>query len=268
MFWRCHIDTSEPNEAVLEFMSPFLAEYDALIFTMEGFIPAALNHPRVITMTPAIDPLSPKNAPLPPEMCRLALGWLGLDIDKPIITQVSRFDSWKDPLGVIAAYRLVRRHVPDLQLALFGAMALDDPEGWEIYHKVMAEKGGDPFIHVHTNLTGVGNFEINALQRTSRVVVQKSIREGFGLSVSEALWKSTPVVASRTGGIPLQAPPRIGGFLVTTVDEAAEKILYLLNNPGQATTLARRGKRHVKEHFLITRLIADELRLLRTLAAK
>jgi len=223
--------------------------------------------PRTVIIPPAIDPLSPKNAPLPPEMCRLALTWLGLDVNKPIITQVSRFDPWKDPLGVIAAYRLVRRHVPDLQLALFGAMALDDPEGWEVYRQVMKEKGGDPLIHVHTNLTGVGNFEINALQRTSRVVMQKSIREGFGLVISEALWKNTPIVASDTGGISLQAPHGIGGFLVTSVDEAAENILYLLDNPAEAAVLAAQGAQYVKEHFLITRLLADELRLLRALAA-
>lgn len=265
--WRCHIDTSEPDPDAWEFLRPFLAHYDAAVFTMPEFTPKDLAVPLIVTIPPAIDPLSPKNALLPPEMCRLALSWLGLDMAKPIITQVSRFDRWKDPLGVIEAYRLVRREVPDLQLALFGAMALDDPEGWEVYREVMAKKHGDPLIHVHTNLTGVGNFEINALQRTSRVVVQKSIREGFGLVISEALWKDTPVVASNTGGIPLQAPPGIGGFLVTTVDEAAEKILYLLENPSEAATLAAQGKQWVKEHFLITRLLADELRLLQALSA-
>ncbi|TAK28548.1 MAG: glycosyltransferase [Chloroflexota bacterium] len=264
--WRCHIDTANPDPDAWDFLRPFLAAYDAAVFTMQEFAPRDLPMPRTVCIPPAIDPLSPKNAYLPPDMCQLALSWIGLDVNKPIITQVSRFDSWKDPLGVIEAYKLVRRHVPDLQLALFGAMALDDPEGWQIYRQVMDQKGDDPLIHVHTNLTGVGNFEINALQRTSRVVVQKSIREGFGLVVSEALWKSTPVVASNVGGIPLQAPPGIGGFLVTTVDEAVEKILYLLTNPSEAASLAALGKEHIKENFLITRLLADELRLLKSVA--
>ncbi|MBI2953414.1 MAG: glycosyltransferase [Chloroflexi bacterium] len=265
--WRCHIDTSQPDPDAWAFLRPFLAAYDAAVFTVPEFVPSDFPVQLVAIIPPGIDPLNPKNLPLPKDLCHRAVAWLGLNPQKPIITQVARFDPWKDPLGVIAAYRLVRQQVPDLQLALIGSMALDDPEAWGMYRRIMEEKGDDPLIHVHTNLTGVGNFEVNALQHMSRVVVQKSIREGFGLVISEALWKGTPVVAGKTGGIPSQAPPGIGGFLVTGVEEAAQKILELLDDPHEAKTLARRGRQHVKEHFLITRLIADELRLLNAVAA-
>lgn len=260
--WRCHIDTSQPDPEAWAFLRPFLAVYDAAVFTVAEFVPPDFPVQHVAIIPPGIDPLSPKNLPLPQDLCHRAVAWLGLDPHRPIITQVARFDPWKDPLGVIAAYRLVRQQVPDLQLALIGSMALDDPEAWGMYRRIMEEKGDDPLIHVHTNLTGVGNFEVNALQHMSRVVVQKSIREGFGLVISEALWKGTPVVAGKTGGIPFQAPPGIGGYLVTSVEETAEKILDLLDKPHEAKTLARRGRQHVKEQFLITRLLADELRLL------
>ena len=185
---------------------------------------------------------------------------------RPLVTQVSRFDPWKDPLGVIAAYRLVRDHVPDLQLALVGSMALDDPEGWEIYREISAEVTSDPEIHVFTNLTGVGNIEVNAFQRLSDVVIQKSLREGFGLVVSEALWKGTPVVAGRAGGIPLQMADGVGGLLVDSVEECAAAIAQLLSNPERAHELAERGRRRVREHFLIPRLVLDELSLMSTLS--
>lgn len=264
--WRCHIDTSQPDPDAWSFLQRFLAVYDAAVFTMREFVPPDFSAPHVAIIPPGIDPFSPKNVHLPPDLSHRALSWLGLDLQKPIVTQVARFDPWKDPRGVITAYRLVRQQVPELQLVLAGSMALDDPEAWEIYRSIMEEKGDDPLIHVHTNLTGVGNFEVNALQRLSRVVVQKSIREGFGLVISEALWKGTPVVAGKTGGLPLQAPPGVGGFLVTSVEETAEKILRLLQDPEEARRLAERGREHVKQYFLITRLLADELRLLRALA--
>lgn len=266
--WRCHIDTSQPDLDAWAFLKPFVAAYDAAVFTMREFVPPNFPVSQVAIIPPAIDPLSPKNMPLPLDVSQRALGWLGIDPNKPLITQVSRFDPWKDPLGVIAAYRLVRQHVPELQLALLGSMALDDPEAWGVYRQIMEEKGDDPLIHVLTNLTGVGNFEVNAFQRASRVVIQKSIREGFGLVVSEALWKGTPVVAGKAGGLPLQAPPGVGGFLVASVDETAEKVLRLLQNPDEARRLAELGQQHVKDHFLITRLVADELRLLQTLMSQ
>jgi trehalose synthase len=260
--WRCHIDTSEPNAEVWSFVRGFLADYDAAVFTMEGFRPPDIPLERVRVIPPAIDPLSPKNLDIPRDTARGVLDWLGVRLDRPLVTQVARFDPWKDPLGVIAAYRLVREKIPDLELVLAGSMALDDPEGWEIYRSIAAEDEGDPQIHAFSNLTGVGNIEVNALQRLSDVVVQKSIREGFGLVVSEALWKATPVVAGRAGGIPLQMPSSVGGLLVDDVESCAAGILELLQNPGEASELARRGREHVRERFLLPRLLLDELLLL------
>ncbi|MBI4506151.1 MAG: glycosyltransferase [Chloroflexi bacterium] len=264
--WRCHIDTSEPNAAVWEFLRPFLTDYDAAVFTMPEFVPPAFPIARLAIVPPAIDPLSPKNLPLADALVHDLLSWIGIDPDYPLVTQVSRFDPWKDQPGVIAAYRIARQEVPRLQLALVGSMALDDPEGWEVYRQIREAAADDPLIHVFTNLTGVGNVEVNAFQRLSRVVIQKSIREGFGLTVSEALWKGTPVVAGRAGGIPLQMPEGTGGYLVASVEECAERLAGLLRAPEQARELGQRGREHVRQHFLLPRLLADELRLIAALA--
>ncbi|MEW6637154.1 MAG: glycosyltransferase [Actinomycetota bacterium] len=259
--WRCHIDTAEPNPQVWGFLRPYLEGYDAAVFTLGSFAPPDVPLERVEIIPPAIDPESPKNIDLNPRTAERVLQWIGVDVDRPLITQVSRFDPWKDPLGVIEAYRIVREEVPDLQLALVGSMALDDPEGWEIYRSIQEAAKTDPHIHLFTNLTGVGNVEVNAFQRLSDVVIQKSIREGFGLVVSEALWKGTPVVAGRAGGIPLQMQNGAGGFLVDSVEECAAKTLRLLRDPEEGAELAERGRELVRERFLLTRLIADELRL-------
>ncbi|MDP2950598.1 MAG: glycosyltransferase [Chloroflexota bacterium] len=266
--WRCHIDTSEPNEGILDFMLPFLAEYDALVFTMERFIPPRLQHQRLVTMTPAIDPLSPKNMTLPKGICHEIRAWRGIDPYRPLLTQVSRFDPWKDPIGVISVYRLVRREVPGLQLALLSSMASDDPEVWEIYEEIIAETRGDDDIHVLTNLIGVGDVEVNAFQACSDVVLQRSIREGFGLVVSETMWKGTPVVANRSGGIPLQMEDRVGGFLVDNTEQCVERTLYLLHHPAEARTIGLAGRERVRRRFLITRLLADELRLVASLSPR
>ena len=259
--WRCHIDTSEPEPSVWERLQPYLDDYDTAVFTLGGFVPPDFPIERIEIIPPAIDPESPKNIELRPQLARRVLRWIGVDLDRPLITQVSRFDPWKDPLGVIAAYRLVKADLPDLQLALVGSMALDDPEGWDVYHQIRAAARDDPDIALFTNLTGVGNVEVNAFQRLADVVVQKSIREGFGLVVSESLWKGTSVVAGRAGGIPLQLQDGVGGFLVDSVEECAARILELLRNPDLAELLGRRGRQLVRERFLLTRLIADELRL-------
>jgi trehalose synthase len=264
--WRCHIDTSTPNPNVWAFLGPFLEPFDAAIFTMEEFVPHGFPVKRIEIMPPAIDPLSPKNLPLQEVTARQVLQWIGVELDRPLITQVSRFDPWKDPLGVIAAYRQVRKDVPDAQLALVGSMALDDPEGWSIYGRIREDVRGDNDIHVLTNLVGVGNIEVNAFQRLSDVVIQKSIREGFGLVVSETLWKETPVVAGRAGGIPLQMADGVGGVLVDTVDECASATLELLRNRDRGRELARQGKERVREQFLVPRLLLNELRLMRELA--
>jgi trehalose synthase len=265
--WRCHIDTSEPNPAAWRFLAPYLEGFDAAVFTMGEFVPPNLPISRVETIAPAIDPLSPKNIDLDPRMASQILDWIGMEIPGRLVTQISRFDQWKDPLGVIDAYRLVREEIGDLQLALVGSMALDDPEGWDVYRQVSEAANHDPLIHIYTNLTGVGNVEVNAFQRLSEVVVQKSIREGFGLVVSESLWKGTPVVAGRAGGIPLQMPEGVGGMLVGSVEECATAMLRLLNDRELAEQLGQSGRERVREHFLLPRLLMEELRLLATLGS-
>jgi trehalose synthase len=259
--WRSHIDTSEPNPELWAFLRPYLEDYDAAVFTLGDFVPPEFPVPRVEVIPPAIDPESPKNIELSSKTADRILGWLGVEFGKPLVTQVSRFDPWKDQPGVIEAYRLVKEEVPDLKLALVGSMALDDPEGWEVYRQIKEAASEDPDIDIFTNLTGVSNVEVNAFQRFSDVCVQKSIREGFGLVVSETLWKGTPMVAGEAGGIPLQMPGGAGGFLVGSVKECAERLLYMLRNPKEGAEIALSGKEIVRERFLITRLIADELEL-------
>ncbi len=265
--WRCHIDTSEPNADAWAFLRPYLADFDAAVFTMSEFVPPDLPIARVSTIAPAIDPLSPKNLDIADHTAEQILDWIGIDLPGRLVTQVSRFDPWKDPLGVIAAYRLAREEIPELQLALVGSMALDDPEGWEVYAQLTEEAQSDPLIHIYTNLTGASNVEVNAFQRLSDVVLQKSIREGFGLVVSESLWKGTPVVAGRAGGIPMQMPDGIGGLLVDSVDECAAAMLELLNDRQLAAELGLSGREHVRENFLLPRLLSDELALLSTLGS-
>jgi trehalose synthase len=265
--WRSHIDTSRANPEVWGFLRPFLAEYDASIFTMAEFVPADLPTPVVEIIPPAIDPRNPKNLPLPEATARQVLEWIGVRTDLPLVTQVSRFDPWKDPLGVIEACRLAREAVPELQLALVGSMALDDPEGWEMYRAIRSAIAKDKNTHVFTNLIGVGNVEVNAFQALSRIVIQKSLKEGFGLVVAEALWKGTPVVAGRAGGIPLQMADGTGGILVDSVDECARAMVALLRDPGRAKALGDSGRERVRRHFLIPRLVLDELSLMRRLAA-
>jgi trehalose synthase len=265
--WRCHIDTSNPNKDVLRFLMPFITDYDALVFTMEQFVPAELRNQRIVIIPPGIDPVSPKNLHLPDDISRAIVGWTGVRLDRPIMTQVSRFDPWKDPLGVIEVYREIRHRVPGTQLALLGQIALDDPEGWAIQAQVKAAAAGDADVHIMTNYNGVGNLEVNAFQRCSDVILQKSLREGFGLVVSEALWKSTPVVAGCVGGIPMQMPDGIGGFLIDDIPACIEKTEFLLKNKEEAKRLGASGRAHVEEHYLITRLLADEMKLLASLAA-
>lgn len=266
--WRCHIDTSQPNPEAWAFLRTWLGAYDAAVFTLASFVPPDFPVERVEVIAPAIDPLSPKNLPLPEPLARQVLNWIGLELDRPLITQVARFDPWKDPLGVIQAYRLAREQVPGIELALVGSMALDDPEGWEVYRLIRRESERDPLIHVFSNLTGVGNIEVNAFQRLSRVVVQKSLREGFGLVVSEALWKGTPVVAGEAGGIPLQMADGVGGYLVGSVEACAGAVVRLLEDTEAAAELGRAGRERVRRQFLLPRLLLDELALLRRLAAR
>lgn len=266
--WRCHIDTAAPNPSIWEFIRPYLSEYDAAVFTLEEFVPPDLPDIPVRIIPPAIDPLSPKNMPLGERTARQILSWLGINLSRPLITQVSRFDPWKDPMGVIEAYKMAREVFPNLQLALVGSMAMDDPEGWEIYRAVQEQQKGDPLMWVFSNLNGVSNVEVNAFQRISDVCIQKSLREGFGLVVSETLWKGTPVVATRAGGLVMQMPPGIGGYLVHNVEECAKRIIQLLNDPEEAESLGQSGRDYVRENFLMPSLLLNELRLIAHVMAR
>jgi trehalose synthase len=260
--WRCHIDTSEPNQEVWDFLKPFVEEYDAAVFTMDRFVPPDLKVAKISIIPPAIDPLSPKNTDISADLCCRTLERVGVDVRKPLLTQVSRFDPWKDPLGVIDVHRMVKEDVPNLQLALVGYMALDDPEAWHLYSKIVEYAKKDNDAYVFTNLQGVSNREVNAFQRLSPVVIQKSIREGFGLVVSETLWKGTPVVAGRTGGISLQLEDGVSGYLCESTADYARKISYLFHNEEEARAMGGQGKKKVREEFLIPRLVTHELRLL------
>lgn len=263
--WRCHIDTSDPNPELWSFLHPYIQDYDAAVFTMPGFVPPHLELNRIEFIAPAIDPLSPKNWPLPKGLCKQTSLGFGIDVNRPLITQVARFDPWKDPMGVISVYRKVKESIPEVQLALIGSMAKDDPEAWDIYNQVEKEARDDDDLFMFTNLDGVGNLEVNALQRSSRVIIQKSIREGFGLAVSEGLWKNIAVVGGDTGGIPLQMANGIGGFLVENTADCVNRVKYLLENEEEALDIARQGHRRVREHFLTPRYIAETLSLLKAM---
>jgi len=210
--------------------------------------------------------LSTKNMPIDDEICRRAMTDQGVDLRHPVILQVSRFDPWKDPLGVIQAYRLAREEVPDLQLVLIGALAGDDPEGWGVLEQVNEIAAGEPNILVLTNMTGVGNMEVNVFQRGADLVVQKSLKEGFGLVVSEALWKGKAIVAGNTPGIRMQIPGGYQSFLVDTVDDCARKISELLKDTATREAFGEAGRAYVRRRFLLPRLVLDDLRLIRALS--
>ncbi|MGH2992379.1 MAG: glycosyltransferase [Solirubrobacterales bacterium] len=259
--WRCHIDLSNPNETTVARIRPLIEEYDASVWHLREYVPDGLDG-GVRIVPPAIDPLSPKNMALSPEDAAFVCEQFGIDPDRPLMCQVSRFDPWKDPIGVIDAYRHVTREVPDAQLALVGSMATDDPEGWEFFHQTYRYADGDPDIKILNNLNNVGAIEVNAFQSQADVVIQKSIREGFGLTVTEALWKGRPTVASRVGGIPLQIADGEGGFLVPSPEEAARRCIELLTDPELAKRLGRAGKERVRANFLTPRLLRDWLQML------
>ena len=259
--WRCHIDLSHPMEAVWGFFALHVNRYDAAVFTMDDFVRPGLQA-RVAVIPPSIDPLSPKNAWLEPEAVREILVSYGIDPDRPVVTQVSRFDPWKDPFGVIDAYRLAKEEVRDLQLVLVGSMAHDDPEGWHYLEQTEERRASDPDVHVLTNLQGVGDTAVNAFQRDSDVVLQKSIREGFGLTVSEAMWKEKPVIAGNAGGLRLQVEEGKTGFLVDSVEQCAERLLELLQNPGLRDKMGAAGKARVRDRFLTVREVTEYLELL------
>jgi trehalose synthase len=263
--WRCHIDLSTPNPSAIEHIVPYVREYDASVWHVAGYVPSDLDGAGdgVIICPPAIDPLSPKNMALSPEDAAFVCDQFGIDVDRPLLCQVSRFDPWKDPIGVIDAYRVVKQQLPEVQLALVGSMATDDPEGWEFFDSTMAYANGDPDIHILNNLNSVGAIEVNAFQSQADVVIQKSTREGFGLTVSEALWKGRPFIGGDVGGIPLQVQDGETGFLVSSPEECADRALRVLREPDLGKQLGRAGKEHVRKHFLTPRLLRDWLRVFR-----
>ncbi|MBD0329699.1 MAG: glycosyltransferase [Thermoleophilia bacterium] len=259
--WRCHIDLSTPNRGILAFVLPWICRYDAAVFHMHQYVPAADDLPAAFVWPPAIDPLAPKNMALSAEDAAYIVDQFGIDIRRPLLTQVSRFDPWKDPLGVIDAYRRVKDEFPEVQLALVGSMAHDDPEGWDYYNRTLSYAGGDPDVFILSNLNNVGAIEVNAFQVHSAAVLQKSVREGFGLTVAEALWKARPVVAGRVGGIVTQIDDGATGWLVDSADEAAAACREILRDPAAARERALRGKEHVRRNFLTPRLLRDWLAL-------
>ena len=258
--WRCHIDLSTPNAEVLDHMLPFFVPYDCTVFHMSNYVPDGVDG-KVEIVPPAIDPLSPKNMALSPDDAAFVCEQFGIDPDRPLITQISRFDPWKDPIGVIDAYRQVKEQIDGVQLALVGSLATDDPEGWDYFQETYKYAGDDPDIRILNNLNNVGAIEVNAFQSMSDVVLQKSTREGFGLTVSEALWKGRPTVAGNVGGIPLQIQNEASGFLVNSPEETAEACIKILNDPELGRRLGRAGKEHVRTHFLMPRLLRDWLRI-------
>lgn len=263
--WRFHIDPTNAQEKVWQFIRPFIEKHDTAIFTLKEYVKDDLKLKNIAIIPPAIDPLSPKNMELSQEVIENIVRKFKVDPNRPIITQVSRFDPWKDPLGVIDMYRIVKREIKDVQLVLIASMAHDDPEGWEYYEKTARHAGEDYDIHLLSNLNGVGNLEVNAFQRASDVIIQKSLREGFGLVITEALWKGKPVVAGNVGGIPLQVDNRRTGYLVGDISECAERVIHLLKDSEIAKKMGISGKEYVRKNFLITRLLKDYLILFNSL---
>lgn len=255
--WRCHIDFSKPIPSLWNFLRPFIERYDTAVFSAPAFARELLT--KQVLVSPSIDPLSDKNKDLPEEFIDKMFERFGVDRSRPVITQISRFDYLKDPLGVIRAFRMARKYV-DCQLILAGGGATDDPEGMSILEMVKNEAENDKDIFVLFLPPG-SDLEINALQRGSSIILQKSLREGFGLTVAEALWKAKPVIASAVGGIPLQITHKFSGILTHSIEGAAYWIKQLIHEPEYARKLGVNGKEHIKDNFLITRHIQDYLLL-------
>jgi trehalose synthase len=252
--WRCHIDLSQPHRTTWKYLRRFVRDYDASIFSLSNFA-QALPHPQYL-IPPSIDPLSEKNIALEEAEIRGTCDQFGLDPERPLLLQVSRFDRFKDPIGVVQAFRLAKKYVPDLQLVLAGGGASDDPEGEAVRREVEAFCGGAPDIHI-LELPANAHRTINALQRAADVVLQKSIREGFGLTVTEAMWKGKPVVGGNTGGIRLQVINNHTGFLVNSPEGAALRVRYLLEHPDKLRWMGEKAAGFVRENFLLTRQLRE-----------
>lgn len=256
--WRCHIDTSEPDENAWRVLSGLIYEFDAAVFSLPDFVGPRLEHLPISIVPPAIDPFIAKNKPMSEKDAMAVVARFGLDPTRPFISQVSRFDPWKDPLGVIECFKLLKKNHLDLQLAMLGNFADDDPEGQVMYQKVLDAAGGIPDLHIITGLTDL----VGPFQAQSKVILQKSLREGFGLTATEALWKSTPVVAGNVGGLRLQVSNDVDGYLVDSIEECAEKVDYLLTHEKERVEFGTAGRELVRKEFLLPRLLRDELKLM------
>lgn len=284
--WRCHIDVSTPFPRVWEFLKTFVSQYDAAVFHVDKFAKRDLPI-RQFIIPPSIDPLSDKNRELSEDEIKLVLEKHHITKDKPIITQIGRFDHLKDPVGVVKMCKMIKdprsvvdvfrmfrggsvldatqigRERVDCKLILAGGLASDDPEGQKVFQEVQSVSKGDEDIHLL--VLPPADLDINALQRASDIILQKSLKEGFGLTVSEALWKEKPVIGGDTGGIPLQIINGMDGFLVNSIEEAADKVRFLIKNPKKAKQMGKIGKEHVRKNFLITRHVRDHLLMYLTL---
>lgn len=257
--WRCHIDASHPYRPVWKYLRQFVAAYDASIFSLAAFA-QELPHPQYL-VPPSIDPLSDKNIELPPDAVDRVRSKYRLDPERPLLVQISRFDRFKDPIGVINAYKLAKRFLPPIQLVLAGGGAADDPEGEAVLSEVQAAAEGDPDVQVLL-LPSDAHREINALQQAADIVLQKSVREGFGLTVTEAMWKGKPVIGGDVGGIRLQVVNHHTGFLVNTPEGAAMRIRYLLHQPEKIREMGEKARALVRDNFLITRHLREYLTLM------
>ena len=267
-YWVCHIDLTAPNPQVLDALAPLTGHYDGLVFSLPDFVPPGLNgNPPVSIVPPSIDPLTAKNTPLSRAEAQQIVAAMGIDTNRPLITQVSRFDYWKDPWGVIDAYRQARQVVPGLQLALLGlSQAADDPEALDVLNSVREHAAGDPDIHTYfypVDLPDSIDRIVNAFQTASLVVMQKSTREGFGLTVSEAMWKGRAVIGGNVGGIRSQIEDGVNGYLVDSPEECGRRIVELLQNPDLRESIGQAARERVRQQFLLPRLALDYLRAAR-----
>ncbi len=263
--WICHIDLTAPNRSTIDSLLPYSQDYDSLFFSLQTYVPQGLGKTPVHITPPAIDPLTEKNSPLSEADALSTVAAMGIDPNRPLISQVSRFDLWKDPIGVVDAYRLARQHIPGLQLALLGlSQATDDPEAIDVLQQVTENAAGDPDIHLYFYTDGLAysiDHLVNAFQVASKVVMQKSTREGFGLTVTEAMWKGKPVIGGNVGGIRVQIENGVNGFLVDSPQECADRIVQLMQDPALSSRLGDAARQSVRERFLLPRLTLDYLRV-------
>jgi trehalose synthase len=259
--WHCHLDLGEAQEEVWQLIRPLVEAHDCVAYDLEFYVRRDLAVEPCLVVCPAIDPLCTKNMEVSPEAMNAILTRHGIDPTRPLISQVSPFDVWHDPLGLIEVYEEVKRECAGLQLVLVATMTSEDRETRSYYHQVAQRADADPDLRVFSSLNEVGNVEVNVFQRASRAVVQKSLRKGFGVVVAEALWKGRPVIAGRTGGIPLQIIDGETGYLVDSTQECTQRLLHLLRHPEEAERMGRAGREHIRDRFLITRYVRDYLEL-------